>query len=44
MNNEDIENDRLKEEKLFGFDSNYEHSAVNNSDSDRIILYIDKYI
>tara|TARA_Y100000816_G_C26037218_1_gene543112 strand:- start:52 stop:732 length:681 start_codon:yes stop_codon:yes gene_type:complete len=33
-----------KEEKLFGFDSNYVHSAVNNSDSDRIILYIDKYI
>lgn len=33
-----------EEDKIFGFDSNYTHSAVNNSDKDRIILYIDKSI
>ena len=28
--------------KLFGVDSNYIHSAENNSNEIRVILYIDK--
>ena len=41
INNKKIYEDNFK---LFGFDSNYLHSAENNSKQDRIILYIDKTI
>ena len=41
VNNKKIYEDNFK---LFGFDSNYIHSAENNSKQDRIILYIDKTI
>jgi len=41
VNNKKIYEDNFK---LFGFDSNYLHSAVNNSNEDRVILYIDKTI
>lgn len=41
VNNKKIYEDNFK---LFGFDSNYLHSAENNSKQDRVILYIDKTI
>jgi hypothetical protein len=41
VNNKKIYEDNFK---LFGLDSNYIHSAENNSNEDRVILYIDKTI
>ena len=41
VNNKKIYEDNFK---LFGFDSNYLHSAENNSKQNRVILYIDKTI
>ena len=39
-----VNNKKMYEEnfKLFGVDSNYLHSAENNSNEIRVILYIDK--
>lgn len=41
VNNKIIYEDNFK---LFGFDSNYLHSAENNSKQERVILYVDKTI